>query len=499
MSIRIDRERLAKALNLVRGASYIVYREGDMYYAVNGVTGLVDFSSTDASEVIQKAINALPDGGEVFIKTGVYRITKTISLKHYVKIRGEGHSTLLEPDSNVIVFSGVGTEADRLRYVVIESLTFAPPQPDGTTTAIYLEQALDPIIKDCYFHNLGYAIKLRYVFRPHIMSVYVSGCFHPTIVAEHSPDVHIIDSVFDLNKGDAVQLLGTLDGIHDGGHKIIGCLFINNGNQAVFAKGVFASEISNCVIDMNGRGIELHNVEDFRIVNNSISENTIVDGDLIAVYHVDPTLRRPRNIVIVNNDIRNPRMKAIRLNNVSGFVIANNTIRGKQPDYSDIAILIENGSENGVISNNFISGLTEMEGGFINDGIYLADAKNVIVKSNRVMSCRYGVYLAGTSVDNYVIDNDLRGNRAGGINPLPNNVIKRNLGYITENSDVAVIVAGSTRVTVSHGLAKTPSKVLATPYGNIKIWIENITDTSFDIVTDTAPTTNISVAWYAEV
>jgi len=80
-------------------------------------------------------------------------------------------------------------------------------------------------------------------------------------------------------------------------------------------------------------------------------------------------------------------------------------------------------------------------------------------------------------------------------------VKKYNRGYTTENSDVATISAGSTRVTVSHGLATTPSKVLITPLASPpgKLWVENITSTSFDIVTDTAPTADLKVAWYAEV
>ena len=73
--------------------------------------------------------------------------------------------------------------------------------------------------------------------------------------------------------------------------------------------------------------------------------------------------------------------------------------------------------------------------------------------------------------------------------------------YMKKNSGVATIPAGSTRVTVSHGLASTPTKFQITPLGQPpgKLWVENITSTSFDIVTDTAPTTDLKVSWYAEV
>ena len=78
-------------------------------------------------------------------------------------------------------------------------------------------------------------------------------------------------------------------------------------------------------------------------------------------------------------------------------------------------------------------------------------------------------------------------------------LVKFNRGYMTENSGVATIPSGSTRATVEHGLATAPTKVLLTPYTNIRVWVENITSTSFDVVTDTSLTTDVQVAWYAEV
>jgi hypothetical protein len=79
--------------------------------------------------------------------------------------------------------------------------------------------------------------------------------------------------------------------------------------------------------------------------------------------------------------------------------------------------------------------------------------------------------------------------------------VNNNTEYRSENRGVATIPAGQTRVTVTHNLIATPTKFQITPLGQPpgKIWVENITRTSFDIVTDTAPTTNLNVAWYAEI
>lgn len=68
------------------------------------------------------------------------------------------------------------------------------------------------------------------------------------------------------------------------------------------------------------------------------------------------------------------------------------------------------------------------------------------------------------------------------------------------NSGIATISSGSKHVTVIHGLASAPRIILITPLGQPpgRIWAENITSTSFEIVIDTAPTSDLKIAWYAE-
>ena len=52
----------------VEGASYVIFKEGSIYYARNGKTGVIDYSGTDASKIIQATINALTNGGKIFIE-----------------------------------------------------------------------------------------------------------------------------------------------------------------------------------------------------------------------------------------------------------------------------------------------------------------------------------------------------------------------------------------------------------------------------------------------
>jgi len=69
--------------------SYVIWTDGTNYYAKNGRTGQIDFSGTDASTVIQNAINSLSAGGKIYIRRGIYTIMNTITLSDGITLEGE--------------------------------------------------------------------------------------------------------------------------------------------------------------------------------------------------------------------------------------------------------------------------------------------------------------------------------------------------------------------------------------------------------------------------
>ena len=85
-------------------ASYTIFKEGNIIKAKNGRTGQIEFEDSDASTVINNAIDALPSehGGRIFIKAGKYIITDTIVIdKTHVQLCGEGtYATWLELADN---------------------------------------------------------------------------------------------------------------------------------------------------------------------------------------------------------------------------------------------------------------------------------------------------------------------------------------------------------------------------------------------------------------
>jgi hypothetical protein len=154
---------------------------------------------------------------------------------------------------------------------------------------------------------------------------------------------------------------------------------------------------------------------------------------------------------------------------------------------------------------NVVVAFNVADGGNIDWNNFIAGYEYGAKTANRVMfignigvnARNYTVASNPNSNEIYMIFNN--GNKP--IYPGGNVKLMKNPIYVTENSGTAVIPASSTRVTVSHGLARAPTKVLITPLGppQGKLWIENITATSFDIVTDIAPTNDLTIAWYAEV
>lgn len=82
-----------EAIGPVTTASYVISVEGSTVYARSGATGETVYSGTDAAAVLQDVTDALTNGGRIFIRSGTYRITKTISLGDKVVVEGEsvGH------------------------------------------------------------------------------------------------------------------------------------------------------------------------------------------------------------------------------------------------------------------------------------------------------------------------------------------------------------------------------------------------------------------------
>jgi len=279
------------------------------------------------------------------------------------------------------------------------------------------------------------------------------------------------------------------------------------------------------------------------LINSRMKNIYIIGNDIDIQLYVNPENKvSVENIVIEGNVFRNASTNNIYVNNADFVVIRRNYM----PSY----ILVKNTGKV-VVEGNVINGPSDTT---YRTGVsIIGDVDYALIMDNYIYNPTYqAIYISGTGngvvdiigniiesagsacpgcatittednsvsmvrIRNNVVRNSLgdRSVRIGTgvaaeildnvvnkpIQILGTAVVRRNIGYATESSGVATIPANQTRATVNHGLAVTPKKVLITPLATPpgKLWVENITATSFDIMTDTAPTADLQVAWYAEV
>lgn len=99
-------------LTQVKGYSYGIVKEGSTYYAVNGLTGNVDYSGTNASQITQNAVDNSPIYGYVVVIGGTeaspISLDSTITLKEGLKF---------EFDSIKIDHDGIGFDFTACRKV----------------------------------------------------------------------------------------------------------------------------------------------------------------------------------------------------------------------------------------------------------------------------------------------------------------------------------------------------------------------------------------------
>jgi len=83
--------------------SYLVFQNATATYAINGITGDIDYSDTDAEAVINDADDNMPsDGGLLLLNPATYNLDSAITLGKRTRLKGQGaHNTILNVTANV--------------------------------------------------------------------------------------------------------------------------------------------------------------------------------------------------------------------------------------------------------------------------------------------------------------------------------------------------------------------------------------------------------------
>jgi hypothetical protein len=470
--------------------SYVIFIDDDGYIkAKNGKTGRIEFSSTDASTVIQSAINALPNGGKILLKKGNYIINNTLTIASPITLMGEGHRNTvlvagspiasghviyvhdtmgvhiknLKIDSAVSKTGGSGIMFSNVSYL-LSSITEVEiaNQYAGVhllnCTAVYLDR-LD-------IRNTTYSVIIIEGGNDHYLSNIIAD--NPAtsqpfaglrIVGSYSTWVHNCDFIhcgigllIDPRIGETVEWLFFTNCAFDSGDNINGNIFISEDNGGTVRGLTFV----NCWSGSGaGIGVQIKGGKGIRFIGLKCVNNR--GHGFLFQGGVNNSLEDSE---IISNDTDNTGEHGVAVAaGVSGFRIINNRIGN-------------------------IWGVPGYQ--------------------------RYGILLVSPVGDNYqIIGNDVRDNVLGGMAGVvtgPTRIVKNNIGFVTENRGVAIFSGNGTQTTftIPHGLSGTPSSWRVEAGSSDAKGDKYVTAdaTNLTVVFATAPpagTNNVVLVWSAEL
>lgn len=309
----------------VIGASYVIFKDSSNCYARNGTTGEITYSSTDASTVINLAINDTDTsptsdgspGGKVFITAGEYLLTTPIFiLRAYINLEGEGFGYWDEGAE------GPGMSklkvASNINAIVIENIVNPPPAGKsivGVTisnfyiygynltngkSAIYTGDTKSLVVENVMFQNWNYGVLLTYADATWIrhstflygnVGIYAqpSGLFGAT-------DVQISNNYIDNNIGTAIDCPGNRSIItgNEIGHqpaaiRVVGRNNIINDNNIYLVKWGISIDGPYNIINGNSLYIEAGNGMNLTNLYNVLSDNMITLGGAGSGYGLSCT------------------------------------------------------------------------------------------------------------------------------------------------------------------------------------------------------------------
>lgn len=429
-------------------ASYIIFKEGSTTYAKNGKTGSIDYSSSSSNTVIQNSIDALVEGGLIFLRTGEYSdLSLVIGGNDFnIIISGGGFGTKLK---------GTNIYNAAIRMLNTRNITIRNLWMDDVREGIHCENVSNILFENLKFRSSTY-FSLDALYIQEGTNVLITNCIIEGSVGRYG--IHIWqnkalardrwnDQIYiDKNKVfNATEYgISVVAGLRI--HVTENTVKYNTQSGIVFTDSVYESIITGNDVGENGQcGIYLHEpCSEVSVIYNMVYHNNWTGINLWGADNCTII----GNIVVENDYNNYDSYSGIALSSNSDYNIISNNIVGNNDNY-EIFIVHNTCDENLIIGNNLHG---EDRTGIISDG--------------------------GT---------DTR--------------ILNNLGYVTENIGTATILNGNIEVTVTHGLDYTPEA------GDIQVhpietmgsssfwWVDTITSTTFKIKVDVNPTQDVDFAW----
>ena len=498
--------------NPISTASYIIDVSGSNYRMKNGTTGQFDFVSTNASAVINNAIGNCSNGGTVFLKKGNY------ALQNYTVLTGTSNLVIVGESWGTVLNATGNGQSLMLYCTSANNLTISNLAIEGayvTNPTVYLHGVSGLVFDRVFLYrtspHVGTGNEMTDV--PSMATfegnhITVSNCRNLNSWGYG----FIVENYVDNSNMDITFAYNTVESCHFNSIALYGCSYFNvvgniiNGTSPSGHSGItvsparhgtiFANTIRNIwrwnsSVEAEG-GIELENghvttgeqaTYDITISGNSISNCTA--GVILRVANGKST---PHDINFFGNTILNCSTIGFYMVNGDNINIAGNVVAYTVGTLaSSGAIHIYSGATNCMISENIVhdnaywgisvygTNVTVQNNQVFNSGEAVGGSQagiaihgcNNTIQQNRCYDTRsgasrtqqYGIYLYSDGNDNYVWWNIFQGNSIAQVgNVGSRNIIKSNVGFVTENTGSSVN-ATATTFSITHGLASTPTFV----------------------------------------
>lgn len=270
--------------------SYVIWQEGANFYAKNEY-GIISYSGTNESIVIQNTLDVLTSGGIVHIKSGDYNVVTLSVTNSYITIQGDGNSgntvTRLILEDN--------TDANMFNIFSATMFTIRDIKLSGNTA----NNALGIGIAASYAHG-GSTTGDMLVER-----VFIEHFAEEGIYWDDAWGSQIVNSYIEYNDGYGARITGqnvlihsttfsfnTLSGLRLAGggtsipvsSSVVNSVFVENEQHGIYVSGTDGSTISSSLFQGNGvssantyDAIHINGGQNITVMGNVIHANTTRD------------------------------------------------------------------------------------------------------------------------------------------------------------------------------------------------------------------------------
>ena len=196
----------------VKNASYIIFKDGSTVKALNGSTGSIDYSSTNASAVIQYAINHLTSGRtwmETIVLKGDFTVSSIITVYDNTVINIDGK---MEASGSIDIFNINGSNITIKGGILDVNSGKCAIKSIGDTNKILIEDVsiLEYGERGIYFvdsyDNGEIVLNKIYVRYSNTTPIHKDGAWG--IYIGNAESIRLINSVFENIPNDACEIHG---------------------------------------------------------------------------------------------------------------------------------------------------------------------------------------------------------------------------------------------------------------------------------------------------